>query len=103
MVERIATLHTWGILFMIAGGILAIGLMISRHAIVWLGHFACAILYSGFAGATLQAVWDYQHSPAVQTGGYIWRAAYFAFMVAVGHAFLCWLRGPIPRRGDEAE
>lgn len=102
MVERIATLHTWGICFILSGGVLAVGLMFGRHAVVWLGHFACAILYGGFAGATLQAVWDYQHSPAVHTGGYIWRAAYLAFMVAIGHAALCALRGPIPHRGDEA-
>jgi hypothetical protein len=100
MVERLATLHTWGICFMVAGGILAIGLAFSRHAVVWLGHFACSILYFGFAGATLQAVWEFQNSPAA-ANGYIWRAAYVAFMIATGHFMLAWFRGPIPRRGDE--
>jgi len=100
MVEKLATLHTWGIWFIVAGSILAFGLMLSRHSLVWLGHFACSILYSGFAGATLQAVWDYQHSPAVQTGGSIWRAAYVAAMIAIGHFALAWFRGPIPRRGE---
>jgi hypothetical protein len=101
MVEELATLHTWGIWFMVAGGVLALGLLSGRHAVVWLGHVACSVLYFGFAAATLQAVWQYQHSPAVQTGGYIWRAAYVAFMIAIGHFALAWFRGPIPHRGDE--
>lgn len=102
MVERLASLHTWGVWFLIAGGVLTVGLMLGRHAVVWLGHFACAILYGAFAGATIQAVVEYQRSPQAEQGGWIWRAAYVALMVFAGHAFLCWLRGPIPRRGDEA-
>lgn len=101
MVEKLATLHTWGIWFVISGAVLTIGLLLGRHVVVWLGHFACAILYFGFAGATLQAVWEYQNSPAVQQGGYIWRAAYVAFMIAIGHFTLAWFRGPIPRRRDD--
>jgi hypothetical protein len=102
MVVELATLHTWGICFIVAGAVLALGLATGRHSVVWLGHFACAVLYFGFAGATLQAVWEYQHSPLAKVEGDIWRAAYVAFMIAVGHGALCWLRGPIPRRGDEA-
>lgn len=102
MVVRLASLHTWGIWFVLAGSILGLGLLLGRHALVWVGHLACTILYFGFAGATLQAVWNYQHSPLAQTGGNLWRAAYVAFMIAIGHAALCALRGPIPRRGDEA-
>jgi len=101
MVERLATLRTWGLWYLIAAGVLALGLTIGRHSLVWLGHLACAILYFGFAGATLQAVWHYQNSPQVQVGGYIWRAAYVAVMIAVSHFVLAWFRGPIPRRGDE--
>jgi hypothetical protein len=102
MVEKLATLHTWGIWYLIAGGVLAVGLTLGRHVIVWLGHFACSILYFGFAVATLQAVWEYQHSPTAEAGGWIWRAAYVAFMIALGHFALAWFRGPIPHRGDEA-
>jgi hypothetical protein len=100
MVERLATLHTWGIWFIVAGSILALGLLAGRHALVWLGHFACSILYFGFAGATVQAVVEYQRSPAAATGGWIWRAAYVAFMIALGHFMLAWFRGPIPKRGE---
>jgi hypothetical protein len=100
MVERLATLHTWGIWYLIAGGVLALGLALGRHAVVWLGHFACSILYFGFAAATLQAVWQYQSSPLAQSGGWIWRAAYVSFMIAIGHFALAWFRGPIPRRGE---
>lgn len=99
MVARLATMHTWGVWFIISGGVLAAGLLAGRHALVWLGHFACSILYFGFAGATVQAVWQYQHSPAAEVGGDIWRAAYVACMIAIGHFALCWFRGPIPRRG----
>lgn len=101
MVERIATLHTWGVWYLIAGGILAFGLLLGRHALVWLGHLLCAGLYGAFAAATLQAVLDFQRSPAAASG-WIWRAAYVAFMIFAAHVFLCWLRGPVPRRGDEA-
>lgn len=101
MVEKLATLHTWGAWFIIAGAVLTLGLLIGRHAMVWLGHFACSILYFGFAGATLQAVWQYQHSPAAAQGGWIWRAAYVSFMIAIGHFALAWFRGPIPKRGEE--
>lgn len=100
MVERLASLHTWGIWFVISGAVLSLGLLLGRHAVVWLGHFACAILYFGFAAATLQAVWQYQTSP-VHPSGWIWRAAYVAFMIAIGHFMLAWFRGPIPRRGDD--
>ena len=100
MVERLATLHTWGVLFIVAGGILALGLLVGRHAVVWLGHLVCAVLYFGFAGATLQAVLEYQRSPAAEQGGWIWRAAYVAFMIAFSHFMLAWFRGPIPRRGE---
>lgn len=102
MVEKLATLHTWGIWFIVAGAVLTLGLLAGRHVMVWLGHLACAVLYFGFAGATLQAVMLYQSTPEAEAAGWIWRAAYLAFMVALGHAALCWLRGPVPRRGDEA-
>lgn len=102
MVEKLATLHTWGIWFIVAGAVLTLGLMTGRHVMVWLGHLACAVLGFGFAGATLQAVLRYQASPEAESAGWIWRAAYLAFMVALAHAALCWLRGPVPRRGDEA-
>lgn len=102
MVERLATLHTWGVWFVVAGGSLALGLAFGRHVIVWLGHFLLTLLYTGFAVATTQAVWDYQHTPAADAEGWIWRAAYVSFMIAIGHGALAWLRGPVPRRGDEA-
>lgn len=100
MVEKLATLHTWGIWYLICGGVLALGLLLGRHAIVWLGHLACSVLYAGFAAATVQAVAEYQRSPMVQTGGWIWRAGYVACMIAVGHFALAWFRGPVPRRGE---
>lgn len=102
MVTQLASLHTWGEWYLVAGGILALGLMTGRHVLVWLGHLVCAVLYSGFAVATLQAVINYQTSPLADGQGWIWRAGYVAFMIATGHGMLCWLRGPIPRRGDEA-
>lgn len=101
MVERLATLHTWGICYIVSGSILALGLLLGRHAVVWLGHFACSILYFGFAGATLQAVWAFQTSPAADNSGWLWRFAYVAFMIALGHFMLAWFRGPIPRRRDD--
>lgn len=101
MVEKLATLHTWGIWYLISGGVLALGLLLGRHAVVWLGHVACSVLYFGFAAATLQAVWAYQRSPAAESGGWIWRASYVAFMIAIGHFMLAWFRGPIPRRGED--
>lgn len=101
MVEKIASLHTWGILFMAAGGVLALGLLFKRHAAVWLGHFACAVFYVGFTAATAQAVWQFVHSAAAKTSGSIWRAVTVSLVITVLHAILCWVRGPIPRRGDE--
>lgn len=102
MVVHLANLHTWGAWFVLSGGILALGLLAGRHALVWLGHLLCAGLYGAFAAATLQAVVEFQRSPQASTG-WIWRAAYVSFMIFLGHVFLCWLRGPIPRRGDEAK
>lgn len=99
MVERVATLHSWGVWYLIAGGVLAFGLLIGRHAVVWLGHLLCAMLYGAFAAATVQAVVEYQQSPA---GGWIWRVAYVSVMIFGAHVGLCVLRGPVPRRGDEA-
>ena len=101
VVERIATLHTWGIWYIVAGGILATGLLTGRHSVVWIGHLLGAMLYGAFAAATIQAVMNYQTGPE-QSSGWIWRFAYVAVMVFAAHVGLCWLRGPIPRRGDEA-
>jgi hypothetical protein len=100
MVERIATLHTWGIWYLLAGCVLVAGLLIVRHAIVWLGHFSLLVLYAGFAVATLQAVVKYSSSPAEAGNGPLWRAATAAFLFAGLHLLLMWARGPIPRRGE---
>jgi len=101
MVEKLASLHTWGILFTVAGGILAVGLLLKRHAAVWLGHFLCAVLYAGFTVATAQAVWQFSHTPEAKFTGSIYRAVTMSLVVTVAHVILCWARGPVPRRGDE--
>lgn len=99
MVEQIATLHTWGIWYGLAGGVLTLGLLFTRHAVVWLGHFLLSLLYAGFAVATFQAVLEYAGSPQEEAGGPIWRAASWSLLLFVLHSLLCWTRGPIPRRG----
>lgn len=101
MVEQIASLHTWGLWYVVAGSVLMVGLTAGRHTVVWLGHLLCAGLYGAFGAATIQAVITYQSAP-VQPVGWIWRAAYVAVMIFAAHVGLCWLRGPIPRRGEEA-
>ena len=100
MVERIATLQTWGAWFLIMGGVLVAGLIFTRHAVVWLGHFGLMILYAGFAVATLQAVYRYSGTPLEAQEGPIWRAVTSAFLLAAFHGLLCWTRGPVPRRGE---
>lgn len=101
MVEQLATLHTWGILFMVAGGVLAAGLLLKRHTAVWLGHLFCAVMYVGFTAATAQAVWRIMNSDAGREQGSIWRAVTISAVLTVLHAILCYIRGPVPRRGDE--
>lgn len=101
IVEEIATLHTWGIAFLIAGGLLALGLIARRHSAVWFGHLICAGLNGMFAIATAQAVWVYAHSPLSQTQGSIWRAVTVPVLITTLHAALCYIRGPVPRKGDE--
>jgi hypothetical protein len=101
MVEKLADLHTWGILFLAAGGTLALGLLFKRHAAVWLGHFVCFVLYVGFTVATAQAVWQFSQSRAAEMAPSIWRAVTMSLAVTVAHGILCLARGPIPRRGDE--
>lgn len=100
VVEKIATLHTWGILFLVAGGLLALGLLVKRHALVWVGHLFCAGLYVGFLTATVQAVLTYMQSDLAKVQGPIWRGITSAAVVTVLHVVLCWLRGPIPRKGE---
>lgn len=101
MVERIATLQTWGVWFLIAGGILTVGLLVRRHVLVWAGHLLCSGLYIGFLTATIQAVIDYMQTPAADVSGPIWRGITGAAVTTVLHVFLCYVRGPVPRRGDE--
>lgn len=101
MVEEIASLHTWGVLFLAAGGVLSLGLLFKRHAAVWLGHFACFVLYVGFTVATAQAVWQFSQSNAADSMPSIWRAVSMSLVITVAHGVLCLARGPIPRRGDE--
>lgn len=100
MVERLATLHTWGAWFLIMGAVLAGGLVFTRHAVVWMGHFGLMILYAGFAVATLQAVYRYTGSPVQDQEGPIWRAVTSAFLPLIFHGLLCLTRGPVPRRGE---
>lgn len=102
VVERLATLHTWGILFIITGGVLMLGLAAKRHLLVWVGHFVCCILYAGFTIATVQAVLDVMLSPPPgATPSSIWRAIPIALLPAVLHGLLCAIRGFVPRKGDE--
>lgn len=98
MVEKLASLHTWGVFFLIAGGVLAAGLLLRRHAAVWLGHFLCAVLYVGFTAATVQAVWKFSTSGAAEYAPSIWRAVTMSLAVTVAHGILCAARGPVPRR-----
>jgi len=101
MVERLATLHTWGIWFMVAGGLLAVGLLVRRHVLVWAGHLLCSVLYVAFTAATVQAVAEYMQSAAAKGQASIWRAITTSLALTVLHIILCWLRGPVPRKGDE--
>lgn len=101
MVERLASLHTWGVLFIVAGGMLALGLILRRHALVWLGHLLCSGMYVAFTVATAQAVWEFTHSPLGQAAGSFWRAVSMSAAITVTHVVLCYARGPIPRRGDD--
>lgn len=102
MVERIATLHTWGWMYVVASLILMLGLAVNRHALVWLGHFTLALLYVGFTVATSQAVWEIMTAPEPPPTGSIWRAIPAVALPAVLHIILCGMRGVIPRRGGDA-
>lgn len=97
MVVQLATLHTWGIWFVVFASILTFGLLTTRHALVWLGHFGLFILFAGFAAATLQAVAQYEMGP--ETGqGTVWRAVTMGVMQVAFHGLLCIARGAVPRR-----
>lgn len=100
MVERMASLHTWGLWYVAVGSVLVVGLAFRRHAVVWLGHFGLMIMYAGFAVATLQAVYRYAQTPLEVQEGPVWRAVTSAFLLAAFHGLLCWTRGPVPRRGE---
>jgi hypothetical protein len=99
MVERFASLHTWGILYLVSAGILMLGLLFSRHVVVWLGHLLGAGLYALFTVATAQTVWQLTRDDQIQVS--LWRFVTQSAVIAAGHVFLCWARGPVPRRGDE--
>lgn len=101
IVERIATLNTWGIAFLAAGAVLTLGLVARRHAVVWLGHLMCSGLYGIFTIATAQAVIAFSRTPAEQAQGSIWRAITQSLVILALHIVLCFARGPVPRRGDE--
>lgn len=101
MVEELATLHTWGIWFMVAGGMLSVGIVLRRHALVWFGHLLCAVLYAGFTAATTQAVWQYSRGTLDETQGPLWRSVTSVLAITVIHVLLCWVRGPVPRKGDD--
>lgn len=103
VVEELASLHTWGAWYVAGGVILTLGLVMRRHFVVWSGHFLLAALYVGFTIATFQAVWDTMHSPQAKQLGSIWRAVTASLVITVLHIALCYIRGPIPRRGDEVE
>jgi hypothetical protein len=99
VVERIASLQTWGIYFTVTGLMLLIGLATRRHLLVWLGHFVCGILYAGFTVATIQAVFEIMGSEAGRAQGSILRAIPAAVLPAALHGLLCAVRGFVPRKG----
>lgn len=100
MVEEMATLHSWGVWYVIAGSVLVAGLLFRVHSVVWLGHFVLFLLYAGFAVATLQAILQYAGTPLEQQQGSLWRAVTAAFLFGGFHGLLMWTRGPVPRRGE---
>lgn len=102
VVEKIATIHTWGYWFLGCGLVLAVGLALSRHALVWLGHFALSLLYVGFTVATFQAVYNTMNSPEGNPTGSIWRAVSQSAVITALHVILCGIRGVVPRRGDDS-
>ncbi|MFC0622960.1 hypothetical protein [Kribbella deserti] len=102
IVEEIATLRAWGIVFLVAGITLAIGLIARLHLIVWVGHLLGAGLFFAFTIASAQAVWMYFHSPAVDTQGWILRAVTQSLLGLTGHLILLYIRkGPVPRKAVE--
>lgn len=101
MVIRLWDLHTWGSWYIAGGLLLLLGLTIRRHFVVWLGHFLLAGMYAGFTVATFQGVWVAMHSPMASQLGSIWRAVSTSVVITLLHIVLCYIRGPIPRRGDE--
>lgn len=101
IVERIASLHAWGVVFLAAGLVLTLGLLVRRHFLVWLGHVLGAGLFFAFSIATAQAVWLFSQTPAADGQGPIWRAITQALLPTAGHLILCYVRGPVPRKGDE--
>ena len=102
VVERIATIHTWGYWFLGCGIVLAAGLSLSRHAMVWIGHFALSLMYVGFTVATFQAVYGVMTAPTANPTGSIWRAVSQSAVITALHVILCAVRGIIPRRGDDS-
>jgi hypothetical protein len=101
VVEQMWTLHTWGVLFLVGGGLLVLGLLTRRHLLVWLGHFVCALLYLGFTISTFQSVQAVMSTPSLAKQGSIWRAVSSVGLFFALHAVLCIVRGFTPKRGDE--
>ena len=101
MVEQLATLHTWGVLFLVAGLTLFAGLALRRHFAVWVGHALCTVFYVGFTVATFQAVWEVAGTPVWETQGSLWRGVTQSLIVTALHGFLCYVRGSVPKIGDE--
>lgn len=102
VVERLASLHTWGICFVVTGVALMLGLLIKRHLVVWVGHFVCCILYAGFTLATVQGVIEYMFNPPPGAASVsIWRAIPAALLPAALHGLLCAVRGFVPRKGEQ--
>jgi len=101
IVIELADLHTWGAAFLAGGATLILGLIVRRHAAVWLGHLLCAAMYCMFSIATAQAVWEYSRTDVADQQGSIWRGVTQALVITALHAILCYVRGPVPRKGDE--
>lgn len=99
IVEEIADLQTWGVIFLAADALLVVGLLFRLHLMVWIGHLLNAGLFFAFTIATAQAVWLYFQTPAVDTQGWILRAVTQSLVGLAGHLILLYIRGPVPRKG----
>ena len=94
-VEAAAPLWGWALAFILFGTLLAVGVSLKRHLLVWAGHAALAVVYTGLLAGMVVSVLPHPWFDGI-------RAASALLLPCAMHWILAFRTGPNPIESGSA-